>query len=85
MKKLMMALLVSAPLIVAERAHAQSGEDIAKAYVQAIVGGSGAKVAGPIDFGARNCGPSTVPESKRRSLGQLPRPLRGQTFSWSRL
>jgi len=41
-------------------AYAQTKADIAKAYVQAITGGTGSKVAGAIDFDALDCTPATV-------------------------
>jgi len=47
-------------ICLAAPAAAQSGEDIAKAYVQAITGGSKSKAAGGIDFAALGCEPATV-------------------------
>ena len=40
--------------------YSQTKEDIAKAYIQAITGGTGSKVSGSINFSALGCTPKTV-------------------------
>ena len=60
MKPIFLVLIACLAFALVAPAAAQSPQDIAKAYVQAITGGSKSKAAGSIDFAALGCAPATV-------------------------
>lgn len=54
---LLATVTVGASIAAAQVRQPSSDEDIARAYVQALTGGAGPKVAGSIDFAALGCSP----------------------------
>ena len=65
MRKYISTLLICASFMFASNAIAQTAEEIAKAYVQAITDGPGSKSAGTIDFAQMGCSPATVFDEAR--------------------